>query len=116
MKNIKFILNTVALVLASAAVFTSCMKDEDFLYENSYSWDDQSFYNTESDIMMGLNACYAEMEYLMAGNSHGQHSWMLQGMGLDTFAGTSGTAEWAANWPAINNGNGTTVTGMTTDT
>lgn len=97
-----------AAAIASLIAFTGCQKDNDFIEEHSYKWDDGSFYNSEADIEMGLAACYAEMEYLMAGNSHGQHSWMLQGMGLDTFTGTSGTAEWAANWPTIGLGNGTT--------
>lgn len=106
MKISKIILSIVAI--CGLVAFTGCQKDEDFITEHSYNWDDNTFYNTESDIIMGLNAAYATMEYLMAGNSHGQHSWMLQGMGLDTFTGTSGTAEWAANWPNIANGNGTT--------
>jgi len=106
MKYSKIILCIAAIT--GMLAFQSCQKDADFLEEESFKWDDQSFYNTESDIIMGLNACYAQMEYLMVGNSHGQHSWMLQGMGLDTFSGTNGTAEWAANWPTIGNGNGTT--------
>ncbi|MBR0175368.1 MAG: RagB/SusD family nutrient uptake outer membrane protein [Bacteroidales bacterium] len=97
-----------AVAIASLAVaFTGC-NDEDFLKENYFSGSDATYVTSEAAITYLLNACYTEVEYLMAGNSHGQHSWMLQGMGLDTFTGTSGTAEWAANWTAINVGNGTT--------
>ena len=95
---------------ASVALFSlsGCMSDEEFLKEHSFVANDQSYFTTEAAITYALNACYSQVEYLMAGNSHGQHSWLLQGMGLDTFTGTSGTQEWAANWPAINPSNGTT--------
>ena len=95
---------------ASVALFSlsGCMSDEEFLKEHSFVANDQSYFTTEAAITYALNACYSQVEYLMAGNSHGQHSWLLQGMGLDTFTGTSGTSEWAANWPAINPSNGTT--------
>ena len=108
MKNIKNILKVVAALIAASTAFTSCLSDEEFLDEKSWEWSDDTYFSSEAAITYALNACYAEQEYLMAGNSHGQHSWMIQGMGLDTFTGTSGTAEWAANWPSINNGNGTT--------
>lgn len=106
------IMKTRRILLAAsvAALFSlaGCMSDEDFLKEKSFVADDQSYFTSEAAVTYALNSCYAGVEYLMVGNSHGQHSWMLQGMGLDTFTGTSGTAEWAANWPAINVGNGTT--------
>ena len=108
MKNTYNILKVAAALLAAGVAFASCQKDEDFLKEESWEWSDDTYFTSETAITNALNACYAEQEYLMAGNSHGQHSWMIQGMGLDTFTGTSGTAEWAANWPNINNGNGTT--------
>ena len=96
------------VAIASLAVaFTGC-NDKDFLNEKYFSGSDATYVTSEAAITYLLNACYTEVEYLMAGNSHQQHSWMLQGMGLDTFTGTSGTAEWAANWTAINVGNGTT--------
>ncbi len=96
----------VAIAILSVA-FIGC-NDEEFLKETYYNSSDATYFKSEAAITYSLNSCYSEMEYLMAGNSHGQHSWMLQGMGLDTFTGTSGTAEWAANWTSINNSNGTT--------
>ncbi|MBR7004418.1 MAG: RagB/SusD family nutrient uptake outer membrane protein [Bacteroidales bacterium] len=100
----------IFLAVATAIVcvsLTGC-NDEEFLNEKYYNSSDATYFTSEAAITYSLNSCYAETEYLMAGNSHGQHSWMLQGMGLDTFTGTSGTAEWAANWTSINNSNGTT--------
>ena len=103
-------LSRIFLAVATTIVgisLTGC-NDEEFLKEHYYKSSDATYFNSETSIIYSLNSCYAETEYLMAGNSHGQHSWMLQGMGLDTFTGTSGTAEWAANWTSINTSNGTT--------
>lgn len=104
----KRVLYKAAVILATCAALSGCMSDKEFLEENLYEWNDETYFCSEAAITKALNASYAQVQYLMAGNSHQQHSWMLQGMGLDTFSGTSGTAEWAANWPAVKTGNGTT--------
>ena len=100
----KYIISLFAVVLALA----SCVKDDEFLKEEYFYSSDATYFTSEANIIQSLNACYRHVEYLMVGQSHGQHSWMLQGMGLDTFASTNSGAEWAVNWPAINVGNGTT--------
>lgn len=93
-------------ILAVALVgFTGC-NDEDFLKEHSYNYDDNSFYNSESDMVMALNPCYNTIEYLMLGEAHGFHSWMLQGGGLDTFSPTGATNQFG-NWE-LNADNGYT--------
>jgi|GEM_PF-142774 len=95
MKLYKFIAAFVAVAMIGGLV-TGCMKDDEFLEEHSYAYDDGTFYNYESTLEMGLAACYAEVEYLMMGNSHEKHSWMLQGIGLDTFSSGSGTADFGS--------------------
>lgn len=100
----KYIFSLLAIVLAVA----SCVKDDEFLKEEYFSSGDANYFTSEANIAQSLNACYRHVEYLMVGQSHGQHSWMLQGLGLDTFAWQGNTAEWAVNWPAVNVGNGTT--------
>ena len=100
----KYIISLFAVVLALA----SCVKDDDFLKEEYFSSSDATYFTSEANIIQSLNACYRHIEYLMVGQSHGQHSWMLQGMGLDTFYWQNNGAEWACNWPSINVGNGTT--------
>ena len=90
------------LILCALAVAVSCVKDDKFLEEHSYTYDDNSFYTSESDMIMALTPCYANMEYLMMGQTHGNHSWMLQGMGLDTFSNTDANAKAFGNWPGLN--------------
>jgi len=97
-----------AVSIAIMAVALVACNDDQFLEEKYFTSSDANYFKSEAAITYSLNSCYTEVEYLMEGNSHGQHSWMLQGMGLDTFTGTNGNAEWAANWPSINVGNGTT--------
>lgn len=97
-----------AVAIAAVGLALAGCNDDKFLEEKYFTSSDATYFSTEGAITYSLNSCYSEMEYLMAGNSHGQHSWMLQGMGLDTFTGTGGGAEWAANWTSINTGNGTT--------
>ena len=89
----------VGLVIAAFIMggLSSCKSDKDFITEKSFNFDDETFYNTESDMEMGLSACYAEMQYLMLGNMHANHSWMIQGMGLDTFTATNGNDQFG-NW------------------
>lgn len=92
----------VALVTGFAAMccLVSC-NDDKFLEEHSYNYDDGSFYASESDMVMGLAPCYANMEYLMMGQTHGNHSWILQGMGLDTFSNTGHNTVPFGNWAGL---------------
>lgn len=88
--KINRLFSAIAAVAVLLGGVTSC-NDDDFLEEHSYNYDDNSFYRSESDMEMGLAACYAEEQYLIYGNMHTSHSWMLQGVGLDTFA------QWSSN-------------------
>ncbi len=89
----------LASIVAGTALLGGLVgcNDEDFIEEHSYKYDDGSFYTSESDMEMGIAACYAEMQYLMYGNMHTAHSWMIQGVGLDTFAQTSSN-DCFSNW------------------
>lgn len=77
-------------------ISTSCVNDSEFLKEKSYNYDDNSFYNSESDMIMALNPCYGAVEWLIVGETHGLHSWMIKGLGLDTFSTTDATNEFGA--------------------
>lgn len=106
MKFTKYFLALAAGISMVSA--TSCSPDDKFLEENLYEWNDETYFNNEASITKVLNATYAHVEYLMVGQSHGQHSWMMQGMGLDTFYWKGTTNEWAVNWPDVKTNNGTT--------
>ncbi|MBQ9311012.1 MAG: RagB/SusD family nutrient uptake outer membrane protein [Bacteroidales bacterium] len=97
-----------AIAIAFLAVAASSCNDDKFLEEEYFSSSDATYFKSEANIIQSLNACYRHVEYLMVGQSHGQHSWMLQGMGLDTFYWQANGAEWACNWPAVSPSNGTT--------
>ena len=103
MKLNKFLLST--LVGASLTVgFTSC-NDGDFLEEHSYNLDSNTFYYSENDIEMALNSCYGQVQYMVMGVMHNQHSWNLMGIDYDTFVNTSGTGNFA-DWSRISVDNG----------
>lgn len=90
--------------IAALASVSSCSKD--FLDEHSYKFDVNGFYNTEEEITMGLNACYSEVAYMMTGCQRTWHSYMINGVGLDTFAETS-SDDCFSNWLKLDNtGNG----------
>jgi predicted secreted protein len=92
MKKYLFIL--FALVLAA-----SC-NDKEFLEEHSYSNDSQGFYQSERAMEIGLASCYSEVQYLIFGNMRQTHSWMLMGVGLDSFAQTSANDHFS-NWSTL---------------
>ena len=92
MKKYLFIL--FALVLAA-----SC-NDKEFLEENVYKYDSNTFYQTERSMEIGLASCYAEVQYIMWGNMRQPHSWMLMGLGLDSFAQSSATDQFS-NWASL---------------
>ena len=101
--NINKILSSIVAGVVVLGGFTGC-NDEEFLKEHSYNYDDNSFYNSESDIKMALNPCYNTVEYLILGEPHGQHSYAVTGLGMDTFSPTGATSTFG-NWE-INADNG----------
>lgn len=103
--NINKILSSIVAGVVVLGGLTGC-NDEEFLKEHSYNYDDNSFYNSESDIKMALNPCYNTVEYLMLGEPHGQHSYAVTGLGMDTFSPTGATSTFG-NWE-INADNGIT--------
>lgn len=106
MKFNKYLL--AAFIGASLTVgFTACQSDDDFLQEKSYTFNDQTFYTSQSDMEMGLNSCYRQLQSLMMGQTHGYHSWMIEGLGLDTYAQSSGTDHFA-NWNNLTSSSGYT--------
>ncbi|MBQ0151092.1 MAG: RagB/SusD family nutrient uptake outer membrane protein [Bacteroidales bacterium] len=104
MNNIKNILNTVAVALACTTLFSAC-NDKEFLEEHSYSNDSAGFYQSERSMEIGLASCYSEVQYLIFGNLRQPHSWMLLGLGCDTFANSSATNE-CSNWEAMTEDSG----------
>lgn len=94
---------TVAVGTALTVGFVGCAGQDEFLEEHSYQYDDQTFYQSESDIEMALNGCYQMIQSLMMGQTHGGHSWILGGVGLDTYAYSDGNSElsdWNKMTPA----------------
>lgn len=98
---------SIILAFAACAALvsvSSCSKD--FLDEHSYKYDVNGFYNTEEEVTMGLNACYSEVAYMMTGCQRTWHSYMINGVGLDTFA-ESNNNDAFSNWTNLDNtGNG----------
>ena len=98
----KYIFILLALVLA-----VSC-KDEAFLEEKTYNDDTGSFFTNQKSIEIALASAYSEIQYMVFGNQRGgsSHNWMVNGMGLDTFATTSVTMSSDndgvfADWPTL---------------
>ena len=89
----------IAALAATVVLFTAC-NDDEFLVEKSYSNDSAGFYQSEQAMEIGLASCYSEVQYLMLGNLRQNHSWMLPGIGLDTFSANSATDQ-LANWAAM---------------
>lgn len=94
-------INKIFMAIAAAAVlsgsFVACSNDEEFLKEKSYKFDDNTFYNTEKDMEMGLTSCYQLVQYMMTGAMRTYHSWMPMGLGLDTFTPWNGDDQ-NASW------------------
>lgn len=104
MKNMKYILKAVAAVLACSVMFTAC-NDEKFLEETPYENDSAGFFQSEQAMEIGLASAYSEVQYLIYGNMRQPHSWMLFGLGCDTFA-ASDANNGCSNWPSMNEDNG----------
>lgn len=94
---------TASLVVAVS--LTGCLSQNEFLEEHSYNLDSSTFYKSESDMEMGLNGCYEKIQSLMMGQTHGGHSWMIEGLGLDTFCSTSGTSQ-LSDWTKMTSQDG----------
>ena len=104
MKVTKQILGIIALG-AMTLTQTACQSDSDFLKEHSYKFDDSGMFNTENEIAMAINSCYQEVNYLVLGQTHGYHSYMLTGVGLDTYCENNSNDCWS-NWTKLNSANG----------
>ena len=92
-------------VSVSATTFTGCLSQDEFLTEHSYNMDGSTFYQSENDMEMGLNGCYRKIQSLMMGQTHGLHSWMIEGLGLDTFGPTGGTIQ-LSDWSKLTSADG----------
>lgn len=98
---------TMLVGASLTAGFTGCLSEDEFLTEHSYTFNDQTFYTSQSDMEMGLNACYRQVQSLMMGQTHGGHSWMIEGLGLDTYAQSDANGHFA-NWNNLNSNSGYT--------
>lgn len=105
--NLKKYIFSVAIGTLVATGFTGCLSQDEFLEEHSYKFDDQTFYQSESDMELGLNGCYRLIQSLMMGQTHGIHSWMIGGVGLDTYSQTSGNDHFS-NWNTLTGESGYT--------
>lgn len=104
MKISKHILGVFTLGVVAFSL-TSCQSDSDFLKEHSYTFDDSGMFNTENELQMGLNSCYQKVNYLILGQTHGYHSYMITGVGLDTY-GENSTNDQFADWSAFKSNSG----------
>ena len=97
----KYIFVLLALVLA-----VSC-NDEAFLEEKTYNDDTSSFFKNQQSIEIALASAYSNIQYMVFGNQRGgsEHNWMLNGMGLDTFAPTGGNTHFS-NWATLTSDSG----------
>ena len=97
----KYIFILLALVLA-----VSC-NDEAFLEEKTYNDDTSSFFKNQQSIEIALAAAYSNIQYMVFGNQRGgsEHNWMLNGMGLDTFAPTGANTHFS-NWSTLTEDSG----------
>ena len=93
----------IGLFAACAVLFSAC--DNEFLEEKSYKNDSAGFFQSEQAIEIGLASAYSEVQYLIYGNMRTPHSWMLMGIGLDTFAQTSATDHFS-NWASLTEDSG----------
>ncbi len=92
----KYIFILLALLLA-----VSC-NDNKFLEETTYEDDTEGFFKTQKSIEIALASAYAEVQYMVFGNQRGgsEHNWMLNGLGLDTFAMTNSNQHFS-NWSTL---------------
>ena len=97
----KYIFILLALVLA-----VSC-NDEAFLEEKTYNDDTSSFFKNQQSIEIALASAYSNIQYMVFGNQRGgsEHNWMLNGMGLDSFAPTNANSHFS-NWPTLTEDSG----------
>ncbi len=97
----KYLFIILALVLA-----VSC-NDEAFLEEKTYNDDTSTFFKNQQSIEIALASAYSNVQYMVFGNQRGgsDHNWMLNGMGLDTFAPTGGNTHFS-NWGTLTSDSG----------
>ena len=56
---------------------------------------------------LALNGCYRRIQSLMMGQTHGAHSWMIGGIGLDTYSQKGGNDHFS-NWNTLTSESGYT--------
>jgi len=93
-----------AALSACVILFSAC-NDEAFLEEKSYKNDSAGFYQSERAMEIGLASCYAEVQYMIYGCMRTTHSFMLLGVGLDSFSETSAT-DHMSNWASLTDQSG----------
>ena len=93
-KYIAGILGVIILLFGT----TGCESDDEFLKEKSYSINTASFYNSVADIDMAINYGYARVQYMLMGEVHSSCSWLLMGIGLDTFTATGQNSIGSTNF------------------
>ncbi len=93
-----------AALSACVILFSAC-NDEAFLEEKSYKNDSAGFYQSERAMEIGLASCYAEVQYMIYGCMRTTHSFMLLGVGLDSFSETSAT-DHMSNWATLTDQSG----------
>lgn len=95
------------IVILLAAVLAVSCNDNLFLEERTYEDDTNSFFKSQQSIEIALASAYSEVQYMVFGNQRGgsEHNWMLFGLGLDTFAPTSGNNQFS-NWGLLTDDSG----------
>ena len=91
----------VIYILFALAAIVSC-NDKQFLEEHTYNDDTNAFFKNQEAVEIALAAAYSNIQYMVFGNQRGgsDHNWMLNGMGLDTFAPTGNNTHFS-NWPTL---------------
>ncbi len=91
----------VIYILLALVVAASC-NDNKFLEEQTYVDDTNAFFKNQAAIEIALASAYSNIQYMVFGNQRGgsDHNWMLNGMGLDTFAPTGNNTHFS-NWPTL---------------
>ncbi len=91
----------VIYILLALVVAASC-NDKQFLEEHSYVDDTNAFFKNQQAIEIALASAYSNIQYMVFGNQRGgsDHNWMLNGMGLDTFAPTGSNTHFS-NWETL---------------
>ncbi len=97
-------------ILFALVVAVSC-NDE----EHTFTDDTGSFFTSQSSMEIALASAYSTIQYMTFGNQRGgsSHNWIVNGLGLDTFATTNTTVNAQRNndggfadWPELDDQDG----------